>query len=84
MALAVLEYNLGPRGFKRALLEMKMEAGTHHESQEKMATQYRLARSRASALDCSKVAHRRQKTEAVASEEKCLQEEGPTYAAGLF
>ncbi|KAG0415759.1 hypothetical protein HPB47_007060 [Ixodes persulcatus] len=84
VALAVLEYNLGPRGFERALLEMKMEAGTHHESQAKKATQHRLARSRASALKSLKVAHKRRIMEAVASKQKRLQEEGPTYAAGLF
>lgn len=82
VALAVLEYNLGPRGFERALLEMNMEAGTHHESQVKKATQYRLARS--SALESPKVAHKQRKMEAVASEQKRLQQEGPTYAAGLF
>lgn len=84
VALAVLEFNLGPKGMERALLEMKIEAGSHHESQTRKATQHRLSRSRASALDSSKAAHKRRRLEAVASEQKRLQEEGPTYAAGLF
>ncbi|KAG0427631.1 hypothetical protein HPB47_025329 [Ixodes persulcatus] len=84
VALAALEFNLGPKGMERALLEMKIEAGSHHESQTRKATQHRLSRSRASALDSSKAPHKRRRLEAVASEQKCLQEEGPTYAVGLF
>lgn len=63
---------------------MKMESGRHHESQAEKATQHRLARSRTSALQSSRVAHKRRKMEAVASEQKRLQEEGPTYAARVF
>ncbi|KAG0418128.1 hypothetical protein HPB47_005103 [Ixodes persulcatus] len=84
VALAVLDFNMGPKGMERALLEMEMEAGSHHESQTRKMTQHRLARSRASALDSSKVAYKRRKLEAVAVEQKRLNEEGPTYAPGQF
>ncbi|KAM7312937.1 hypothetical protein ISCGN_009841 [Ixodes scapularis] len=84
VALAVLDFNMGPKGMERALLEMEMEAGSHHESQTRRVTQHRLARSQASALGLSKVAHKRRKLEAVAVEQKRLNQEGPTYAPGQF
>lgn len=84
VALAALEFNLGPKGMERALLEMKIEDGSRYESQTRKATQHRLSRSRTSALDSSKAAQKRRRLEAVASEQKRLQEENPTYAAGLF
>lgn len=42
VALADQEYNLGPRGFERALLKIKVEAGAHQQYQEKKATRHQL------------------------------------------
>lgn len=84
LALVVLEYTMGTRGFEEALMEMKMEASRHHKFQAEKATYRRLARSKINALKSSEIAYNRYKIEVVTSELKRILEEDLISAAGHF
>lgn len=45
VAVAVLEYNLGPRGFERILKKMGMDCGSHHEKHTQRAAQQRILKA---------------------------------------
>ncbi|KAM7302316.1 hypothetical protein ISCGN_017833 [Ixodes scapularis] len=84
VALAVLEFNLGPRGFERALLQMEISPGSHQEKHSYKATRGKIAKAKDRALHSSKLAHKRHKLEAIVREQHSLEAEGTTYAPGDF
>ncbi|KAG0416631.1 hypothetical protein HPB47_006265 [Ixodes persulcatus] len=84
VAMAVLEYNLGPKGFERILKKMGICPGSHHEEHTRKATQQKILKAKVKALDTSKTTQKRRKLEAIANEQKRIEEEGPTYGAGEF
>lgn len=85
IALAVLEYNMGPWGFEQALLEMKMEASRHHESHAQKATQAPTCQVSSEYSGVIEISPQvTQNGSSGTSEQWHLQEKGPTYAAGLF
>ncbi|KAM7298379.1 hypothetical protein ISCGN_018975 [Ixodes scapularis] len=84
VALAVLEFNLGPKGFERTLQEMGITPGSHQEKHAHKATLGKIVKARVKAQDSSKLAHKRRKLEAIAREQQSLEVEGATYAAGGF
>ncbi|KAG0415860.1 hypothetical protein HPB47_006970 [Ixodes persulcatus] len=84
VALAVLEFNLGPRGFERVLKEMNIAPGSHQAKHASKATRGKIAKAKVRALDTSKMAHKRRKLEAIVWEQRSLEGEGATYAPGGF
>lgn len=84
VALAVLEFNLGPRGFERALLQMEISPGSHQEKHSYKATRGKITKAKDRALHSSKLAHKRRKLEAIVREQHSLEAEGTTYAPGAF
>lgn len=84
VALAVLEFNLGPRGFEHALSEMGIKPGSHHTVHAAKATQKKIGKAQKKELESSKASHKRRKMEAVAKAQKDREEEGLTYGPGAF
>ncbi|CAN7978553.1 unnamed protein product [Ixodes persulcatus] len=84
VAMAVLEYNLGPKGFERILKKMGICPGSHHEEHTRKATQQKILKAKVKALDTSNTTQKRRKLEAITNEQKRIEEEGPTYGAGEF
>ncbi|KAM7288683.1 hypothetical protein ISCGN_028877, partial [Ixodes scapularis] len=82
VARAVLEYNLGPKGFERILKTMGMCPGSHYEERTRKATQQKILKAKMKSLDTSKTAQKRRKLEAIANEQKRIKEGGPTCGAG--
>ncbi|KAM7314292.1 hypothetical protein ISCGN_004077, partial [Ixodes scapularis] len=72
VALAVLEFNLGPKGFERTLQEMGITPGSHQEKHAHKATLGKIVKARVKAQDSSKLAHKRGKLEAIAREQQSL------------
>lgn len=83
-AMAVLDYNAGPRGIERVLEKVDIACRTHTAKHVQQATKACISRAREKALNSSKVAKKRRKLDAVAAEQRRLEEEGPTYAPGGF
>ncbi|KAG0444232.1 hypothetical protein HPB47_014022 [Ixodes persulcatus] len=73
-AMAVIEFDLGPQGFERVLEKMDMKPGSHHLEHTRKATELKITQAKAKALDTSKTAHKRRKLEAVAAEQKRVEE----------
>ncbi|KAG0424603.1 hypothetical protein HPB47_028198 [Ixodes persulcatus] len=84
VALAVLEFNLGPRGIEEALLEMGIQPGSYQASYGERATKIKVAKAQVKALESSKMSHKKRKMEAVAKAQRDRAEEGVTYAPGAF
>ncbi|KAG0411478.1 hypothetical protein HPB47_011395 [Ixodes persulcatus] len=84
VALAVFEFNLGPRGIKEALLEMGIQPGSYQASYGERATKMKVAKAQVKALESSKMFHKKRKMEAVAKAQRDRAEEGVTYAPGAF
>ncbi|KAG0414260.1 hypothetical protein HPB47_008607 [Ixodes persulcatus] len=74
----------GPKGFERILKKMGICPGSHHEEHTRKATQQKILKAKVKALDTSKTTQKRRKLEAIANEQKRIEEEGPTYGAGEF
>ncbi|KAM7284353.1 hypothetical protein ISCGN_001447, partial [Ixodes scapularis] len=84
VALAVLEFNLGPKGFERALHEMGIEPGSHQVQHADKALQVKVSKAKQKALNSSKVAHKQRKLAAIAKAQRDQAAEGETYSAGAF
>ncbi|KAG0429965.1 hypothetical protein HPB47_023127 [Ixodes persulcatus] len=84
VALAVLEFNLGPRGIEEALLEMGIQPGSYQASYGERATKMKVAKAQVKALESFKKSHKKRKMEAVAKAQRDRAEEGVTYAPGAF
>ncbi|KAG0422592.1 hypothetical protein HPB47_001598 [Ixodes persulcatus] len=84
VALAVLEFNPGPRGIEQALLEMGIQPGSYQASYGERATMMKFAKAQVKALESSKMSHKKRKMEAVAKAQRDRAEEGVTYAPGAF
>ncbi|KAM7284807.1 tigger transposable element-derived protein 4-like [Ixodes scapularis] len=84
VALAVLEFNLGARGFERALPKMEISPGSHKEKHSYKATRDKITKAKDRALYSSKLVHKRHKLEAIVREQHSLKAEGTTYAPGGF
>ncbi|KAG0414263.1 hypothetical protein HPB47_008610 [Ixodes persulcatus] len=76
VALAVLEFNLGPRGIEQALLEMGIQPGSYQASYGERATKMKVAKAQVKALESSKMSHKKRKMEAVAKAQRDRAEEG--------
>ncbi|KAG0426754.1 hypothetical protein HPB47_026151 [Ixodes persulcatus] len=83
VAIALLEYNLGSKGFER-VLKMGMSPGSHHELHTRKTNQQKILKAKVKALDTFKTAQKRHKLEATANEQKRIKEEEPTHGAGEF
>ncbi|CAN7978591.1 unnamed protein product [Ixodes persulcatus] len=68
----------------RILKKMGICTGSHHEEHTRKATQQKILKAKVKALDTSKTTQKRRKLEAIANEQKRIEEEGPTYGAGEF
>ncbi|KAM7284806.1 hypothetical protein ISCGN_001900 [Ixodes scapularis] len=84
VALAVLEFNLGPKGFERALHEMGIEPRSHQVQHADKALQAKVSKAKQKALNSSKVAHKQRKLAAIAKAQRDQAAEGETYSAGAF
>ncbi|KAG0428678.1 hypothetical protein HPB47_024356 [Ixodes persulcatus] len=83
-ALAVVEYNAGPRGIERVQDKIGLTPGTHTCKHVEKTARGCVSKARAKALDSSKAATKRRKLEAIAAEQRRVEDEGPTYAPGGF
>ncbi|CAN8023554.1 unnamed protein product [Ixodes persulcatus] len=67
----------------RILKKMGICPGSHNEEHTRKATQRKILKAKVKTLDTSKTAQKCRKLEAIANEQKRI-EEGPTYGAGEF
>lgn len=60
VALAVLEFNLGPWFHEEALLDMGVEAGSHHTAHAVKAAQKKMEKAQVEALESSRASHNKE------------------------
>lgn len=83
-ALAVLNFNHGPQGVGRVLQKLNIACGSYATKHMEQARNSCLSCARAQALQSSKVTKKKRKLDALSAEQRRVDQEGPTYAAGGF
>lgn len=74
----------GARGIKRVFDKLELEHGVQTMKHVQQATHQSIARAKARAMDSSKVEKKKRRLEAIATEQRRVEDEGPTYGAGHF
>ncbi|EEC15293.1 hypothetical protein IscW_ISCW011022 [Ixodes scapularis] len=69
---------------EKILKKMGIYPGSHHEEHPRKATQQKVLKAKVKAMDTFKTAQKCRRLEAIANEQKRIEEEGPTYGAGEF
>lgn len=84
VALAVLEFNLGPKGFEKVLTELNIKPGSHQKQHSSEAARAKISKAQLKAQGSSKQAQKRRKMEAITKAQQDLAVEGTSYAPGAF